>query len=192
MSNYKTGDKFIIELGEQVGDLWKIKGFRTLVFDVNGLEKLRRHLPGEDPFSRTKGQQEAWELAQKIRKMATDEWYAVFGRGNLHAIIEGLTYAEAAAKVEAWEKKKNAPKLTAEERTFCEAIAYPQNKYIARDKDGDLFFFNDTPIRNESEWVSEHFYATFKIAKSNFPFIKWEDEPWSIEDLLELEVQEDE
>ena len=33
MSKYNKGDKFIIELDEQVGDLWKIKGFNALVFD---------------------------------------------------------------------------------------------------------------------------------------------------------------
>ena len=43
---YKVGDKFIIEIesrlaNEQVG-LYKIRGFRTLVFDDNGLDRLEQ------------------------------------------------------------------------------------------------------------------------------------------------------
>lgn len=46
--SYKPGDKFIIELSAQIGDLYRVKGFRALVFDDNGLKKLQavKH-PGE-------------------------------------------------------------------------------------------------------------------------------------------------
>lgn len=47
MSNYKEGDKFIIEIGHGTvdplyGARYYIKGFNTLVFDDNGLERLEQ------------------------------------------------------------------------------------------------------------------------------------------------------
>lgn len=45
-----VGDKFIIEIGDVVGDnLYKIKGFNALVFDDNGLKKLRKY---DDPCNK--------------------------------------------------------------------------------------------------------------------------------------------
>ena len=38
----KSGERYIIEIEEVVGKLAKIKGFNTLVFDENGLDKLER------------------------------------------------------------------------------------------------------------------------------------------------------
>ena len=42
---YKAGDKFIIEIESRVNSqgLYKVKGFRTLVFDDNGLDRLKQH-----------------------------------------------------------------------------------------------------------------------------------------------------
>ena len=43
MSKYNVGDKFIIEIEEEVRDnLYRIRGFNSLVFDDNGLKKLKR------------------------------------------------------------------------------------------------------------------------------------------------------
>lgn len=45
MSKYSVGQKFIIEIGaERLGDptLYRIKGFNTLVFDDNGLDRLEQ------------------------------------------------------------------------------------------------------------------------------------------------------
>lgn len=43
MIKYNVGDKFIIEIAEKVRDnLYRIKGFNSLVFDDNGLKKLKR------------------------------------------------------------------------------------------------------------------------------------------------------
>lgn len=43
MSKYDVGDKFIIEIAEEVRDnLYRIRGFNSLVFDDNGLKKLKR------------------------------------------------------------------------------------------------------------------------------------------------------
>ena len=112
MSKYKKGDKFIIELGEQVGDLWRSKGFNALVFDDFGLDRLGQLVQGVDQYSRMKGQQEAWELAQRIEKEPCDGGFTlndihdIFGYLSTNFAIKAHSYAEAAAKVEAWEQKK--------------------------------------------------------------------------------------
>ena len=191
MSNYKTGDKFVIELGEQVGDLWKIKGFTALAFDANWLNRLS---PLEDQNSRKKGQEEAWELIKKMRHdMKKNDVEEAFGVpipdtwNHVAYINEFFTYAEAAAKVEAWEQKKKAPKLTLEESAFCEIMG---NGFIARDKSGYLYCSWLKPTKLSDRW---DFHANYRsLSSAYFPFIKWDDEePWSIKDLLNLEVDLD-
>ena len=90
MSKYNAGDKFIIEIGEEYEtsmkfgleenspvELFKIKGFNSLVFDDNGLDKLQKY---EEEVIATKfyekGLQDAWELTRKIM---VDDKFAVFG-----------------------------------------------------------------------------------------------------------------
>ena len=50
---YKTGDKFVIEIDSVMtnkkGNLYGIKGFKTLTFGDYGLEQLER-IPGENKF----------------------------------------------------------------------------------------------------------------------------------------------
>ena len=111
MSKYNKGDKFIIELDEQMGNLWRVKGFSTLVFDDFGLDRLGQLVQGVDQYSRMKGQQEAWELAQRfvngphVGGLTTAQVREIFDEG-IYGAIANTTYAEAAAKVEAWEKEK--------------------------------------------------------------------------------------
>ena len=57
----KVGDKFIIEIGEvfkgawtdnvYVENLYRVKGFNSLVFDDNGLNKLEKYEPPEEEKS---------------------------------------------------------------------------------------------------------------------------------------------
>ena len=58
-----------------------------------------------------------------------------------------------------------------------------ENKYklwVARDKDGNLFAYNDKPTRcdNQCEWFAEKFL--FSMENSFFPELKWEDEPLEV------------
>lgn len=107
MSNYKKGDRFVIELDDQVGNLWKIKWFNALVFDDFGLDKLSQLVQGVDLFSYNKGAEDAWKLMQEIQfgdftqKQLTD----IFGDCITVAILKENTYAEAAAKLKAWKEK---------------------------------------------------------------------------------------
>lgn len=61
--------------------------------------------------ARAAGQQEAWELALKLRYMDYEDKVECFGLGydgkeKWVEIMEKYTYAEAAAKVAEWERKK--------------------------------------------------------------------------------------
>lgn len=58
-----------------------------------------------------------------------------------------------------------------------------ENKYkfwVARDKDGNLFAYNDKPTRcdNQREWFAVKFL--FSMENSFFPELKWEDEPLEV------------
>ena len=76
-------------------------------------------------------------------------------------------------------------KLTKTEMDFCKVA---KCGFIARDKDGKLFVFNDLPIKLVTTWCN--FYYTRKELESEyFSFITWKDEPWDIQDLLKLEIK---
>lgn len=58
-----------------------------------------------------------------------------------------------------------------------------ENKYkfwVARDKDGNLFAYNDKPTRcdNQKEWFAEKFLCSME--NSFFPELKCEDEPLEV------------
>lgn len=80
-----------------------------------------------------------------------------------------------------------APKLTKTEKGFCEII---KDGYIARDKNGDLYLYNNPPYVTETDWRANYGHCT-RLCTKFFPFITWEsNRNWSIEDLLKLEVEE--
>lgn len=53
--------------------------------------------------------------------------------------------------------------------------------WMARDKDGNLFAYNDKPTRcdNQKEWFAEKLLSSME--NSFFPELKWEDEPLEVE-----------
>lgn len=85
------------------------------------------------------------------------------------------------------EYQEPAPKLTSAERGFCEVI---KDGYIARDKNGELYLYNNPPYVTETDW-RECGHCT-KLCSNFFPFITWKSgKAWSIKDLLKLEVCDD-
>ena len=85
------------------------------------------------------------------------------------------------------------PKLTKKERQFCELV---ERGWIARDSDERLYYFKEEPAKNarHKRWEHVPFSKVIEIDQFDdcyFYFITWDDaEPWSIEDLLKLEVEE--
>ena len=81
------------------------------------------------------------------------------------------------------------PKLTKKERKFCELV---ETGWIARDADRRIWIFLNKPPKSDFGWseIGHSMYYIFKDVDP-FSFIKWEDEePWSVEDLLKLEVEQ--
>lgn len=85
------------------------------------------------------------------------------------------------------EYQEPTPKLTKAEKGFCEII---KDGYIARDKNGELYLYNNPPYVTETDWRANYGHCT-RLCSKFFPFITWESNRyWSIEDLFKLEVEE--
>ena len=88
------------------------------------------------------------------------------------------------------------PAISKRDRVFLEYLG-KEYKYIARDKNGELFIYEKEPrkLDDDARWASNCFTDWFCLNcrfSVQFPMIKWEDsKPWSIEDLKKLEVVEE-
>ena len=95
---------------------------------------------------------------------------------------------------------KERPKLNKYERALCEAL---QTGWIARNLiSNDVWWYEAKPIKDDECWYTKKkvgssymnfsFYSVVNAnPKIKFNFIKWGDEePWSVEELLKLEVEE--
>lgn len=97
-------------------------------------------------------------------------------------------YKDYTLKEVLWERKE-MPRLTKAEKAVLKALP-DKFKYIVRDKIGDLELYGSTPTKNDYKqwWCSvddDDEYASFDAYNHLFQFIKWEDEPYKISDLLE-------
>lgn len=91
------------------------------------------------------------------------------------------------AESEYVEKK---PTITSREKNFLDLLL-PNYKYIVRDKNGFLLVYKEKPIKILETWGIAN-CALIHMFDIKFDFIKREDEePWSIEDLKNLEVRND-
>ena len=107
--------KYIIELEDEpmiansfnheVDELWKAKGFNSLVFDQKGIKKLT---PYTEPDRKAieDAQEEAWEFAKQVTIMTPDDKCELWGTSKYNTINLGYSYAEAKAKYEEWQKQK--------------------------------------------------------------------------------------
>ena len=82
-------------------------------------------------------------------------------------------------------------KLTKNEQKLCQVL---KNGWLARDRFNGIYFHTVKPTtKHSNEWIA--LGAVLKIndlmfEDVKFDFIKYEDkEPWSVEDLLKLEVK---
>lgn len=104
--------KYIIELedepmiansfNQEVDELWKAKGFNSLVFDKYGLYKLTPYTE----LDRKAIEDETWELAERIADMSYDDFISCF-EGETEEYVYGLPYHEVKAKYDAWKKRKD-------------------------------------------------------------------------------------
>ena len=106
----------------------------------------------------------------------------------IHVRAEELNIVEVFRSI--W--KREEPTITSIERVLLENVE-KKYKYIARDHDSELYLFGEKPTKENVMWLrkSDSYIASFTIYSRLFPMVKWEDEePWLIEDLLELPVKE--
>lgn len=84
-----------------------------------------------------------------------------------------------------WERKEK-PQLTEDEKVILRNLP-KEYKWVARDKNGQIFLYTNRPVKAREHWDCE-FQAYYFSFGHLFQFIKWEDEePYSIEDLLKGE-----
>lgn len=112
---YKVGDKFEIEIEEVYKsecpwkgaiDLYRIKGFNSLVFDENGLDKLKKIEPEVTPKT-----VKASELAvdtkvlcsNLINKAGCLRYFAGFFGGIPYTFINGGTSVDSEKTLVTWE-----------------------------------------------------------------------------------------
>lgn len=97
------------------------------------------------------------------------------------------------ANIVSWlfeEYQEPAPKLTKAERGFCEIV---KTGYIARDAVKKcLVYYSEEPEIDLNGYYRYSPYDSVELPLEPFSFITWGDkEPWSIEDLLKLEVEDE-
>ncbi len=83
------------------------------------------------------------------------------------------------------------PKLTKYEKAVLSLL---EKGFMARDANRSLYFYEDIPSRMRDEWCSNggvcKRISVDITEKAKFQFIKWQDEPISIEEMLTWEVEE--
>lgn len=104
---YKPGDEVLIK-----AEVTDVSGYECSerpyfvapdIYSVNWVSE-DKIIPMDKTYSA--GLNDAWELAKKISKMSCEECREILGKGGLHLVVGGLTYEEALAKIEAYEKEK--------------------------------------------------------------------------------------
>lgn len=131
------------------GKLFRAKGFRSLVFDENGLKKLK---PYDGSSCRScgnvysayregleEGKKQMWEAAKKIVLPKGEggisegsEFDGLFGNIGVRGVFSTLSAAEAIDKVASWEKERVKP--------GDEIKAPAGNAVVTRVKDGRGYF----------------------------------------------------
>lgn len=116
----------------------------------------------------------------------------VYGMGGCEAIHrvrgEGTCIHRDCEDCVKWLNSENVDPiiLTDEERTILENIDKKYN-YIARDKDGWLYLYENKPKKFSSLWEYDE-YSTcvdFCVFKHLFKFVDWKNEyPYNIKDLI--------
>ena len=118
--------KYIIGIEDQPFErdginLYRASGFNSLVFDAEGLRRLK---PYDESEAEMRGAEKAWEMAKKIflntndGGMFYDELYECFGLRSFTSVAK-LSYQEVAEKYEAWTKKHDEIRIGDEIENFA-------------------------------------------------------------------------
>lgn len=87
-----------------------------------------------------------------------------------------------------YSEHEEKPKLTKQERKLCEAL---ETGWIAANKSGNVYWYSRLPIKGDYAYINGGKSMYISGAGFQFDFIDFEDkEPWMVENLLLLEVEE--
>ena len=91
-----------------------------------------------------------------------------------------------------WERKeKEKVPLLSEAEYYVLKNSSKRWKWIARDRDGDLYLYNNKPSKRNVCWNNDNGYIDLTVFNHLFSHIEWEDDnPWSITNLLERYEEE--
>lgn len=142
-------------------ELYRAKGFNSLVFDTNGLNKLTPYTePDKDQI-----ENDVWEFARSLLYHSEDEWNDLV---NL-LLVEKESYKEAKAKYEAWKKQKD------EIRVGDEILVYGLRRVVtsiddedimaAIDSDGATYGVPYNKDNNEITRTGRHFPEVVELLK---------------------------
>lgn len=139
------GKKYIIELEDKPfiypasqieydETLWRVKGFRSLVFDPKGLDRLTEYDAVEQESAYKKGLEDAWNAARTIAGMSKYEMVECFGTLPLlrNAKADKMTPEQVIDKLQEFKKRQ--------ELSIGDEIIWSDgNKSVVIEKDGDSF-----------------------------------------------------
>lgn len=112
----------------------------------------------------------------------------VYCKGCGFRADEEIQNCEAKRIIWLYDEYKEPIKLTAEEKAFLSIV---KTGWIARDQaGGSLYWYSNKPERRSEIFDVAGVEKTFSIPEvlNLFKFIKWEDEPYSVEKMLTWEV----
>ena len=87
--------------------LYRIKGFESLVFDKNCLDKLenaKNSLPIPYSEAYNKGMNDAWDIARELCKISYNDCTDIFGDESVECVIKNLTPLETKEKIESFKE----------------------------------------------------------------------------------------
>lgn len=137
-----------------------------------------------------------WEKYEKTLKELGFEDFAI-SNGNVR-ICANISCADCRFNIGACGDEKirwlyyeaNRPKITKKARKFLEFI---ECGCIARDKNGEIFWFESESLyRCDNHWTvngGKFRNLSAMCVEKEFDFITWDSEPWNVEELLKLEVE---
>ena len=103
-------------------ELYRAKGFKSLVFDQNGLDKLT---PYTEP-DREAIENEVWEFIFELVTRHRYELDDCFGTDSMCEIMSSIPYSEAKAQYGEWK----AEKAKKDEIRIGDEVIYHGNKYV--------------------------------------------------------------
>ena len=112
-------DKPLVRKSALYGEdaVYRAAGFKSLVFDKAGLEKLeplQQEVLNVAKKNYDRGIEDAWSLAQEFDKLDSLDWETIFGEWYTEGYLSSYSYYAALDKMESYKAHKH--KLDAEKR----------------------------------------------------------------------------